>query len=198
MPVGIAEYRKETPVMKEILNTAESKMTKSVQALLNEYATIRAGRANPSVLDKLTVEYYGVPSPINQVAAISVPDARTLLITPWDKSTLRDIERAILTSDLGLNPQNDGSVIRLQFPPLNEERRKELGKTIYKYAEEAKVAVRSIRRDGIEKLKDKKKNGELTEDDLKIAEKKMQDLTDKFCKEIDAEAVAKEKEIMEL
>ena len=198
MPVGIAEYRKETPVMKEILNTAESKMTKSVQALLNEYATIRAGRANPSVLDKLTVEYYGVPSPVNQVAAISVPDARTLLITPWDKSTLRDIERAILTSDLGLNPQNDGSVIRLQFPPLNEERRKELGKTIYKYAEEAKVAVRSIRRDGIEKLKDKKKIGELTEDDLKIAEKKMQDLTDKFCKEIDAEAVAKEKEIMEL
>ncbi len=198
MPVGIAEYRKETPVMKEILNTAESKMTKSVQTLLNEYATIRAGRANPSVLDKLTVEYYGVPSPVNQVAAISVPDARTLLITPWDKSTLRDIERAILTSDLGLNPQNDGSVIRLQFPPLNEERRKELGKTIYKYAEEAKVAVRSIRRDGIEKLKDKKKTGELTEDDLKIAEKKMQDLTDKFCKEIDAEAVAKEKEIMEL
>lgn len=184
--------------MKEILNTAESKMTKSVRSLLNEYATIRAGRANPGVLDKVSVEYYGVPSPVNQVAAISVPDARTLLITPWDKSTLRDIERAILTSDLGLNPQNDGSVIRLQFPPLNEERRKELGKTIYKYAEEAKVAVRSIRRDGIEKLKDKKKQGELTEDDLKIAEKKMQDLTDKFCKEIDAEAVAKEKEIMEL
>ncbi len=184
--------------MKEILAKCESKMGKSVQALLNEYATIRAGRANPSVLDKLTVEYYGVPSPINQVAAVSVPDARTLLITPWDKTTLRDIERAILTSELGLNPQNDGSVIRLTFPPLNEERRKELGKTIYKYAEEAKVAVRSIRRDGIEKLKEAKKQGELTEDDLKIAEKKMQDLTDKFCKEIDGEASAKEKEIMEL
>lgn len=184
--------------MKEILNTAESKMQKSVQSLLNEYATIRAGRANPGVLDKVTVEYYGVPSPVNQVAAVSVPDARTLLISPWDKSTLRDIERAILTSDIGINPQNDGTAIRLQFPPLNEERRKELGKTIYKYAEEAKVAVRSIRRDGIEKLKDKKKQGELTEDDLKIAEKKMQDLTDKYCKEIDVEAAAKEKDIMEL
>lgn len=184
--------------MNEILSVAESKMKKSVQALLNEYAAIRAGRANPAVLDKITVEYYGVPSPIQQVAAISVPDARTLLITPWDKSTLRDIERAILTSDLGINPQNDGSVIRLTFPPLNEERRKELGKSIYKYAEDAKVAIRSIRRDGIEKLKDKKKQGELTEDDLKIAEKKMQDLTDRYCKEIDGEAVAKEKEIMEL
>ena len=184
--------------MKEILNKAETKMGKSVQALLNEYATVRAGRANPSVLDKVSVEYYGVPSPVNQVAAVSVPDARTLLITPWDKSTLRDIERAILTSDIGINPQNDGSVIRLTFPPLNEERRRELGKSIYKYAEEAKVAVRSIRRDGIEKLKEAKKQGELTEDDLKIAEKKMQDLTDKFCKDIDKEAAAKEKEIMEL
>ncbi|MBQ3094310.1 MAG: ribosome recycling factor [Clostridia bacterium] len=184
--------------MNEILNKAESKMGKSVQALLNEYATVRAGRANPSVLDKVVVEYYGVPSPVNQVAAISVPDARTLLITPWDKSMLRDIERGILTSDIGINPQNDGSVIRLTFPPLNEERRKELGKTIYKYAEEAKVAVRSFRRDGIEKLKAMTKNGEITEDDLKGAEKKMQDLTDKFCKEIDVEASAKEKEIMEL
>lgn len=184
--------------MNEILSVAESKMKKSVQALLNEYAGIRAGRANPAVLDKITVEYYGVPSPIQQVAAVSVPDARSLLITPWDKTTLRDIERAILTSDLGINPQNDGSVIRLTFPPLNEERRRELGKSIYKYAEEAKVAVRSIRRDGIEKLKDKKKQGELTEDDLKIAEKKMQDLTDRYCKEIDTEAAAKEKEIMEL
>ncbi len=184
--------------MKEILEKAEGKMKKSVQALLNEYAGIRAGRANPAVLDKITVEYYGVPSPVQQVAAVSVPDARTLLITPWDKTTLKDIERAILTSDLGINPQNDGSVIRLTFPPLNEERRRELGKSIYKYAEDAKVAIRSIRRDGIEKLKEAKKQGELTEDDLKIAEKKMQDLTDRFCKEIDAEAAAKEKEIMEL
>ncbi len=184
--------------MKDVLNHAESKMQKSVQALLNEYATVRAGRANPGVLDKVSVEYYGVPSPVNQVAAVSVPDPRTLMITPWDKSMLKDIERAILASDIGINPQNDGTVIRLQFPPLNEERRKELGKMIYKYAEEAKVAVRSIRRDGIEKLKDMKKKSELTEDDLKIAEKKMQDLTDKYCKEIDAEAAAKEKEIMEL
>ncbi len=184
--------------MNEILAKAESKMKKSVQALLNEYAGIRAGRANPAVLDKITVEYYGVPSPVQQVAAISVPDARTLLITPWDKTTLKDIERAILTSDLGINPQNDGSVIRLTFPPLNEERRRELSKSIYKYAEDAKVAIRSIRRDGIEKLKEAKKQGELTEDDLKIAEKKMQDLTDRFCKEIDGEAAAKEKEIMEL
>ena len=184
--------------MKEILSTAESKMQKSVQALLNEYATIRAGRANPGVLDKVSVEYYGVPSPVNQLAAVSVPDPRTLLITPWDKTTLKEIERAILMSDIGINPQNDGTAIRLQFPPLNEERRKELGKTIYKYGEEAKVAVRSIRRDGIEKLKDKKKQGELTEDDLKTAEKKMQDLTDKYCKEIDKEAAAKEKEIMEI
>ncbi len=184
--------------MNEILAKAESKMKKSVQALLNEYAGIRAGRANPAVLDKITVEYYGVPTPVQQVAAISVPDARTLLITPWDKTTLKDIERAILTSDLGINPQNDGSVIRLTFPPLNEERRRELSKSIYKYAEDAKVAIRSIRRDGIEKLKEAKKQGELTEDDLKIAEKKMQDLTDRFCKEIDGEAAAKEKEIMEL
>ncbi len=184
--------------MKEILAKAESKMQKSVQALLNEYATVRAGRANPSVLDKVSVEYYGVPTPVNQMAAVSVPDARTLLITPWDKSVLRDIERGILTSDIGINPQNDGTVIRLTFPPLNEERRKELSKSIYKYAEEAKVAVRSIRRDGIEKLKEKKKNAEITEDDLKVAEKKMQDLTDKYCKEIDVEAAAKEKEIMEL
>ncbi|MGN0172630.1 MAG: ribosome recycling factor [Acutalibacteraceae bacterium] len=184
--------------MKEIMNTAENKMKKTVQSLLNEYATVRAGRANPSVLDKVSVEYYGVPSPVNQLAAVSVPDPRTLLITPWDKSALKEIERAILTSDIGLNPQNDGSVIRLQFPPLNEERRRELGKTIYKYAEEAKVAIRSIRRDGIEKLKALKKQGELTEDDLKDAEKKMQDLTDKYCKEIDAEASAKEKDIMEL
>ena len=184
--------------MKEVLNNAETKMKKSVQALLNEYATVRAGRANPGVLDKVSVEYYGVPSPVNQVAAVSVPDPRTLMIAPWDKSMLKDIERAILASDIGINPQNDGTVIRLQFPPLNEERRKELGKMIYKYGEEAKVAVRSIRRDGIEKLKDMKKQSELTEDDLKIAEKKMQDLTDKYCKEIDAEAAAKEKEIMEL
>ena len=184
--------------MKEVFRTAEDKMNKSVNALVNEYAAIRAGRANPAVLDKVTVDYYGVPTPVNQVAAVSVPEARTLLIQPWDKSTLKAIEKAILTSDIGINPQNDGSVIRLIFPPLTEERRRELVKGVFKYSEEAKVAVRSIRRDALEKLKDMKKKSEITEDDLKDAEKKMQDLTDKYCKEIDDTASAKEKEIMEI
>lgn len=144
------------------------------------------------------VEYYGVPTPVNQVAAVSVPEARTLLIQPWDKSTLKLIEKAILTSDIGLNPQNDGSVLRLVFPPLTEERRRELVKGVYKYCEEAKIAVRSIRRDAMDKLKDMKKKSEITEDDLKNAEKKMQTLTDRFCKEIDETAAAKDKEIMEI
>ena len=184
--------------MEQVFKTAEEKMNKPVNALLGEYASIRAGRANPNVLDKVTVEYYGVPTPVNQVAAVSVPEARTLLIQPWDKSTLKLIEKAILTSDIGLNPQNDGSVLRLIFPPLTEERRRELVKGVYKYSEEAKIAVRSIRRDAMEKLKDMKKKSEITEDDLKNAEKKMQDLTDKFCKEIDGTAAVKEKEIMEI
>ncbi len=184
--------------MNEIFKIAEEKMNKSVNSLLNEYAAIRAGRANPAILDKVNVEYYGTPTPVNQMAAVSVPDARTLMIQPWDKSTLKDIERAILMSDIGINPQNDGSVIRLQFPPLTEERRKEIGKNIYKLAEDCKVAIRSIRRDAMDKLKDMKKKSEITEDDLKNAEKKMQDLTDKFCKEIDGIAAKKEKEIMEL
>ena len=144
------------------------------------------------------MDYYGVPTPIGQMAAVSVPDARSLLIQPWDKSSLKEIEKAIQASDIGLNPQNDGSSIRLNFPPLTEERRKELVKTVSKYAEEAKVAIRSIRRDSIEKLKEQKKSSEITEDDLKNGEKKMQDLTDKFCKEIDDTAAAKEKEIMEI
>lgn len=184
--------------MNEIFKIAEEKMNKSINSLLGEYAAIRAGRANPAVLDKVTVEYYGTPTPVNQMAAISVPDARTLMVQPWDKSTLKDIERAILMSDIGINPQNDGSVIRLQFPPLTEERRKEIGKNIFKIAEDCKVAIRSIRRDAMDKLKDKKKKSEITEDDLKGAEKKMQDLTDKFCKEIDGIAAKKDKEIMEL
>ena len=184
--------------MEQVFKTAEEKMNKTVNALLGEYASIRAGRANPNVLDKVTVEYYGVPTPVNQVAAVSVPEARTLLIQPWDKSTLKLIEKAILTSDIGWNPQNDGSVLRLIFPPLTEERRRELVKGVYKYSEEAKIAVRSIRRDAMEKLKDMKKRSESTEDDLKNAEKKMQDLTDKFCKEIDGTAAVKEKEIMEI
>ena len=184
--------------MEQVFKTAEDKMSKTVNALLGEYASIRAGRANPNVLDKVMVEYYGVPTPVNQVAAVSVPEARTLLIQPWDKSTLKLIEKAILPSDIGLNPQNDGSVLRLVFPPLTEERRRELVKGVYKYCEEAKIAVRSIRRDAMDKLKDMKKKSEITEDDLKNAEKKMQTLTDRFCKEIDETAAAKDKEIMEI
>ena len=184
--------------MEQVFKTAEDKMSKTVNALLGEYASIRAGRANPNVLDKVMVEYYGVPTPVNQVAAVSVPEARTLLIQPWDKSTLKLIEKAILTSDIGLNPQNDGSVLRLVFPPLTEERRRALVKGVYKYCEEAKIAVRSIRRDAMDKLKDMKKKSEITEDDLKNAEKKMQTLTDRFCKEIDETAAAKDKEIMEI
>lgn len=184
--------------MNQIYTTAEEKMTKTVQALLHEYASVRAGRANPAVLDKVTVDYYGAPTPVGQMAAVSVPEARTLLIQPWDKSTLKSIEKAIQMSDIGLNPQNDGSCIRLIFPPLTEERRKELVKSVYKYAEEAKVAIRSVRRDAIEKFKELKKKAEISEDDLKQAEKKIQDLTDKFCKEIDDTAVRKDKEIMEI
>ena len=184
--------------MEQVFKKAEEKMGKTVNALLGEYASIRAGRANPNVLDKVMVEYYGVPTPVNQVAAVSVPEARTLLIQPWDKGTLKLIEKAILTSDIGLNPQNDGSVLRLIFPPLTEERRRDLVKGVYKYCEESKIAVRSIRRDAMDKLKDMKKKSEITEDDLKNAEKKMQALTDRFCKEIDETAAAKDKEIMEI
>ncbi len=184
--------------METIFARAQEKMDKTINALLNEYGTIRAGRANPAVLDRIMVEYYGTPTPINQMAAISVPEPRTIMIAPWDKNSLRDIEKAILMSDLGLNPQNDGSTLRLNFPPLTEERRKELVKGVYKYAEDSKVAIRSIRRDSLEKLKDMKKKSEITEDDFKNAEKKMQDITDKFCKEIDTIAAKKDKEIMEI
>ncbi len=183
--------------MQEVFRICEEKMGKTVANLLSEYTGIRAGRASAGVLDHLSVEYYGVPSPINTLANISTPEPRLLVIQPYDKTLIKDICKAIMTSDLGINPQNDGSVIRLVFPPLTEERRKEIGKNIYKYAEDAKVAIRSIRRDGMDKLKALKKNAEITEDDLKNAEKKMQDLTDKFCKEIDGHAARKEKEIME-
>jgi ribosome recycling factor len=184
--------------MEKLFQLTEEKMDKTINALLNEYATIRAGRANPAVLDKIMVDYYGSPTPIQQMAAVSVPEPRTILISPWDKTTLKDIEKAILTSELGLNPQNDGNALRLNFPPLTEERRKELVKGVSKYAEESKVAIRSIRRDSMEKLKDMKKKSEITEDDQKIAEKKLQDITDKFCKEIDGISAKKEKEIMEI
>lgn len=184
--------------MDQVFAVAQEKMDKTINALLNEYAAIRAGRANPAVLDKITVDYYGSPTPIQQMAAVSVPEPRTILISPWDKNTVRDIEKAILTSDLGLNPQNDGSTLRLNFPPLTEERRKELVKGVFKYAEDSKVAIRSIRRDAMDKIKDLKKKSEITEDDQKGAEKKLQDITDKFCKEIEAIAAKKEKEIMEI
>jgi ribosome recycling factor len=182
--------------MKQTIQVMEDKMRKSVNALLSEYATIRAGRANASVLDRITVEYYGAPTPLAQMAAISSPDPRSLLITPWDRSTLKSIEKAIQISDLGINPQNDGTAIRLNFPPLTEERRRELVKQASKMAEEAKVAIRNIRRDAMDTLKAKKKAGELTEDELKSAEKKVQEITDRFCKEIDGLFADKEKEIM--
>lgn len=184
--------------MNPVLTQAEEKMTKSVNALANEYSSIRAGRANPAVLDNVLVEYYGAPTPVTQLAAVSVPEARTLLIQPWDKSALKGIEKAIQTSDIGINPQNDGSTVRLVFPPLTEERRRELVKGVYKYAEEAKIAVRSIRRDAMDKLKELKKKAEITEDDQKGLEKKLQELTDKYCKEVDELSAKKDKEIMEI
>ncbi len=184
--------------MQQVYKTTEEKMNKTVQAMLANFGSIRAGRASASVLDRVTVNYYGCPTPVNQMANVSTPEPRMLMIQPYDKSTLRDIERAILTSDIGINPQNDGMVIRMAFPPLTEERRREIGKNISRYAEEAKVAIRSIRRDGLEKLKGMKRDAVITEDDLKVAEKKMQDYTDDFCKEIDRLAAAKEKEIMEM
>ena len=184
--------------MNPVLTQAEEKMTKSVNALANEYSSIRAGRANPAVLDKVLVEYYGAPTPVTQLAAVSVPEARTLLIQPWDKSALKGIEKALQTSDIGINPQNDGSTVRLVFPPLTEERRRDLVKGVYKYAEEAKIAVRSIRRDAMDKLKELKKKAEITEDDQKGLEKKLQELTDKYCKEVDELSAKKDKEIMEI
>ncbi len=182
--------------MKELLKATEERMDKTINALDRDFAAVRAGRANPSILDKVLVEYYGVPTPIQQMAAVSVPEPRTLQIQPWDASTLKAIEKAIQTSDIGINPQNDGRVIRLLFPPLTEERRRELVKEVHKMAEGSKVAIRSVRRDSIEKLKAMKKGGEITEDDQSDCEKKIQNLTDKFCKEIDELAAKKETEIM--
>lgn len=184
--------------MNELIKNTEEKMIKSIDALDREYKSVRAGRANAGVLDRINVDYYGVPTPVQQMAAISVPEPRTLLITPWDKSTLKDIEKAILTSEIGINPQNDGTCIRLNFPPLTEERRKDIVKDIRKKGEDAKVAVRNQRRDALDKLKTLKKNNAITEDDEANGEKKIQNLTDKFCKEIDELASIKEKEIMEI
>ena len=163
---------------------------------MSDFASVRAGRANAAVLDKITVDYYGTMTPIQQVASISTPDPRSLMIQPWDASLLKDIEKAIQASDLGINPQNDGRVIRLAFPQLTEERRKELTKQVRKYGENGKVAIRNIRRDAMDKLKALEKKSEITEDDRKEDEKELQDLTDKRCKEIDALTAAKEKELM--
>ena len=182
--------------MQTVLKLHEDKMKKVISNLTSEYSAIRAGRANPAVLDKICVDYYGAPTPINQMAAVSVAEARILTIQPWDASTLKDIEKAILTSDIGINPNNDGRVIRLNFPPLTEERRKEISKDVKKKAEDSKVAVRNLRRDALDKLKALEKNGEITEDDKANGEKKIQNITDKFCKEIDDLCADKEKEIM--
>ncbi len=176
--------------------TAESRMQKALDRLVTDYSEIRAGRANPNVLDKVMVDYYGTPTPVAQVGSVSVAEARILVIQPWDKTLLNPIMKAIQTSDIGINPQNDGNVIRLTFPQLTEERRKELAKGISKRGEEAKVAVRNIRRDEMDSLKKQKKAGELTEDDLRDEEEKLQKLTDKFCKQIDEVADSKTKEIM--
>lgn len=184
--------------MKPEIKKADEKMQKALTALNANFNTIRAGRANPAVLDRITVEYYGTPTPLNQMAAISVPDPRTLMIAPWDRSTLKSIEKAIQTSDLGINPNNDGSVIRLIFPPMTSERRTELAKEVHKMTEEGKVALRNIRRDAMEKLKAQKKNGEITEDDVKDGEKEIQKITDKYVKEADSMADRKIKEIQEI
>lgn len=184
--------------MDKIIDNAKTKMKKSINVMLEDFGTIRAGRANPAVLDRVKIDYYGSPTPINQVAAVSVAEARILVISPWDKSTLGMIEKAIQASDVGINPQNDGQVLRLIFPQLTEDRRKELVKEIKKIGEECKVAIRSIRRDAMEKCKALKKNNEITEDDLKGAEETIQKITDKNVKEVDEQVAVKEKEILSI
>ena len=176
----------------------ESKMKKTAEVLKTQLASVRAGRANAAVLDQITVDYYGVPTPLQQVASVSVPDPRSLLIQPWDASVLKGIEKAILASELGINPQNDGRAIRLVFPQLTEERRKELAKQVKKYGEEAKVAVRNIRREAIDKFKKQQKASEITEDDYKTVEKDIQKLTDDYIKEVEGIADKKEKELFEI
>ena len=174
----------------------KEKMDKSIDSLNEKFSEVRAGRANPAILNKVKIDYYGTPTPINQVAGVSVPEARLIVIQPWDMSVLKEIEKAILASDIGINPNNDGKVIRLAFPELTEERRKELVKDIKKMAEEAKVAVRAVRRDGIEAAKTEQKEGNMTEDELKKAEDDIQKLTDKSVEEIDKILANKEKEVM--
>ena len=182
--------------MNEINKAFDEKMQKTIEVVMGDFASVRAGRANAAVLDKITVDYYGTATPINQVASISSPDPRSLMIQPWDASLLKAIEKAIQTSDLGINPQNDGQVIRLAFPQLTEERRKELGKQVRKYGENGKVALRNIRRDAMDKFKAMEKKSEITEDDRKEYEKELQDLTEKRCKQIDEMTAKKESELM--
>lgn len=176
----------------------EEKMNKAIHVLKEELSGLRAGRANPAILDRVSVDYYGVPTPINQLGSVSVPEARVIVIQPWDAKILRDIEKAIQKSDIGINPNNDGKVIRLIFPILTEERRKELTKSVKKFGEDSKVAIRAIRRDAIEHFKVQKKNSEITEDDLKDMEEDIQKMTDKFIAEIDKMVEHKDKEIMEV
>ena len=176
----------------------KAKMQKTTEVLATQFASVRAGRANAAVLDQIMVDYYGVPTPIQQIASISVPDPRTLMIQPWDANSLKALEKAIQSSELGINPQNDGRVIRLVFPQLTEERRKELAKQVKKYGEDAKVAVRNIRRDAMDKFKAMKKKSEITEDDLKDMEKDLQKLTDDFIKEVEKITEKKEKELFEI
>ena len=184
--------------MKELLTKTEERMKRRIAHLEEEYKSIRAGRANPNVLDKVKVDYYGTPTPVNQVATVSVPEARIITIQPWDASILNDIMKAIQMSDIGINPQNDGKMLRLAFPPLTEDRRKEIVKDVAKIGEDTKVQIRNVRRDAIDDLKKMKKDGEVTEDDQKSGEKKVQDLTDKYIKKTDSISADKQKEIMEL
>ena len=184
--------------MEALFAKTNEKMEKCLTSLERDYAAIRAGRANPAVLDRVMVDYYGVPTPINQMAAVSVPEARLLVIQPWDASTLKEIEKAINTSDIGINPQNDGKCIRLSFPQLTEEHRKELTKDISRRGEEAKVAIRNIRRDMLDDLKKMKKNNDITEDDQEYGEEKIQDITDEFVKQAEAITKKKEEEVLSL
>lgn len=184
--------------MQDIINETNERMNKAIDVLKKDYATLRAGRATPAILDKIQVDYYGVPTPINQMAKIAVPEPRILTIQPWDKSGLADIERAILKSDLGLTPNNDGSIIRLNIPQLTQERRSELVKVVKKKAEECRVAVRNVRRDANEQLKMMKKEGEISEDEERRAEEEIQKMTDKHVKDIDHVLEVKEAEIMEV
>ena len=184
--------------MEKVFAKTKEKMENCLKFLERDFAAIRAGRANPAVLDKVMVDYYGVPTPVNQMAAVSVPEARLLVVQPWDASTLRDIEKAINVADIGINPQNDGKVIRLTFPQLTEEHRKNLQKDISKRGEEAKVAIRNVRRDSMDDIKKLKKDNEITEDDQKNAEKKLQDITDDFIKQVESITKKKEEEVLSL